>query len=1244
MNGILAASIMNRKGRLIRWTALLTTLLMLAAMLPLASPAPALAASPAEDALSATISGYYQGSQQGVLDDWEELAAIYASGEDLTDYVLPATQTGNATTTVITALIKGDMDSASAAAGTMVSGSTLVVAGYAYGEALNMIAIEAYNRAASASGGSYASIAYDKEAAVNALLAFKESDGGFGYGSGGDPDSTGIALIALSLYKYDGTGYAANATSAIDNALTYLDSTQQDNGGFLGWSGNNANSSALVIWGLAALGENPDTFLCSSSGNSPLDALLSFAVNTGGFGVTNNTAADVYATKDSTLALADVVNGSSFLKTFSANPVQYKSITVQVIKQNGDYSEKAVTVASDEDVAAAIARALGIDTSEVTLADYKCYINGSLDNTPEISDFSDGGTLLAVYKDYNQVAYFQTAPGDTMGVNEVSVPFGGSQELTLVQADLDHLGDSPAILANIPVDTNSDTFSDLCTDAGGRITVNPIAASTRVEAIKSDYMGTHISANVAVLPAYIFMQQGPTQTATVSVRVEGLSSNVINYHSYTAGNDGSSKLTAYDAVTQALDYAGVSYSAYASGYIYEIGGTSAGSGPGPNYWDGWCYTYNGTSPWVGMKSQLITGGDTIVVYYSNDDSTTICPQVGSALEADGSVTITVRDQSSNPVSGVTVIWGQGTASAHTGITGAGGTVSIPAAKAPLGSHSLQISKTGAGGLPDIVRLAPDYRITVTATGAEGPSPANPLVDQVYARVEGPNGTLLAATAYPWYNGITPLALLGLTGLPYTNTGGYVSSIAGIAEFEYGPNSGWLYRVNGNSSITEASNVYQLNKDDQLVWFYTRDYTQEPGSAQWNNPQQQPGTSSAVATTVEINGVPTGVIPAVDLEALLEGIAAGDSAVVISAPLTDDAGGVLFSIPEELLAALASSSGGSLTIESPSGSISFDSAALQSILAAGGKNDVTLSLNPVQPSTLSLENQQLVGNHPVYSLTLTVNNTHITSFGDGNASLSLPYTPAQGENPENLAVFFIAGDGNATLIEGAAYNAVQQTMEFSTGHFSTFAIVYNEGSTSFTPELSLHEHFIDVPADYWARDIIYYLADRGIINGTTADTFSPELIITRAEYASILARMSSEAMPLASGRFADVSGDAWYALEVEWAAEAGICQGNEAGMFAPGDEITRQDMAVMTMAYIQYMGYRLPVSEPAAVFADQEEIASYAVAAVGSMQQANIINGRLENRFAPGEFASRAEAAQILGTVLQMMDTPAAVFD
>lgn len=89
--------------------------------------------------------------------------------------------------------------------------------------------------------------------------------------------------------------------------------------------------------------------------------------------------------------------------------------------------------------------------------------------------------------------------------------------------------------------------------------------------------------------------------------------------------------------------------------------------------------------------------------------------------------------------------------------------------------------------------------------------------------------------------------LGEAGISYINRdGNYVSSINGLAEFDNGPNSGWMYMINGkhpNLGLKE----YVLQGGETIVWHYTDDYTKEEGSEAWGSkpsdqPQSNPATS------------------------------------------------------------------------------------------------------------------------------------------------------------------------------------------------------------------------------------------------------------------------------------------------------------------------------------------------------------------------------------------------------------------
>ena len=65
--------------------------------------------------------------------------------------------------------------------------------------------------------------------------------------------------------------------------------------------------------------------------------------------------------------------------------------------------------------------------------------------------------------------------------------------------------------------------------------------------------------------------------------------------------------------------------------------------------------------------------------------------------------------------------------------------------------------------------------------------------------------------------------LEAAGIPYTAQGSYVSEIGGLAEFDYGENSGWMYSV-GGVYVNSYMNAQALSGGEDIVVRYVRDYT------------------------------------------------------------------------------------------------------------------------------------------------------------------------------------------------------------------------------------------------------------------------------------------------------------------------------------------------------------------------------------------------------------------------------------
>lgn len=110
-------------------------------------------------------------------------------------------------------------------------------------------------------------------------------------------------------------------------------------------------------------------------------------------------------------------------------------------------------------------------------------------------------------------------------------------------------------------------------------------------------------------------------------------------------------------------------------------------------------------------------------------------------------------------------------------------------------------------------------------------------------------------------------------------------------------------------------------------------------------------------------------------------------------------------------------------------------------------------------------------------------------------------------------------------------------------------------------------FKDVPADAYYAKAVAWAVKKGVTTGTSADTFSPDAVCTRAEAVTFLYRaLRAEEQGTQTG-FQDVAPAAWYAPAVRWAVRMGVANGSGDGRFLPDAQCTRaQIMAFIYRAY------------------------------------------------------------------------------
>lgn len=118
----------------------------------------------------------------------------------------------------------------------------------------------------------------------------------------------------------------------------------------------------------------------------------------------------------------------------------------------------------------------------------------------------------------------------------------------------------------------------------------------------------------------------------------------------------------------------------------------------------------------------------------------------------------------------------------------------------------------------------------------------------------------------------------------------------------------------------------------------------------------------------------------------------------------------------------------------------------------------------------------------------------------------------------------------------------------------------------SPEPKGMSGFVDVSADAYYAKAVAWAVEEGIVSGTSATTFDPDAVCTRAQSVAFLYRAFGEKVNKAAG-FSDVSADAYYADAVAWAVENGVASGIGGGLFAPDQDCARgQIVAFLYRAY------------------------------------------------------------------------------
>ena len=177
-------------------------------------------------------------------------------------------------------------------------------------------------------------------------------------------------------------------------------------------------------------------------------------------------------------------------------------------------------------------------------------------------------------------------------------------------------------------------------------------------------------------------------------------------------------------------------------------------------------------------------------------------------------------------------------------------------------------------------------------------------------------------------------------------------------------------------------------------------------------------------------------------------------------------------------------------------------------------------------------------------------------------------------------------------------------------------------------------FSDLASGSWYYEAVRSALKNGLMNGTSAHTFSPDMPMTRAMLVTILWRMAGQPDAKASP-FADVVSGSWYAKAVYWAYDRGLVTGVSETAFAPNEPVTREALVTILYRYAALKQNLPAAGDELSRFADGKQVSAFARNAVNWALQTGLLTGVSKTKLSPKGLATRAQIAVLLERFLKL---------
>lgn len=164
--------------------------------------------------------------------------------------------------------------------------------------------------------------------------------------------------------------------------------------------------------------------------------------------------------------------------------------------------------------------------------------------------------------------------------------------------------------------------------------------------------------------------------------------------------------------------------------------------------------------------------------------------------------------------------------------------------------------------------------------------------------------------------------------------------------------------------------------------------------------------------------------------------------------------------------------------------------------------------------------------------------------------------------------------------------------------------------------------------HWSEETINSFTNQGYIDGYEDNTFRPDNSMTRAEFVKVVNKVFGYTQK-GTEQFTDVNKDDWFYEDICVGIKAGYIQGKSKDIFAPNDNITRQEVAMILTNIMKNKDKNL---DKLNTFKDGDKTDKWAQSSVEGAIEAGYLNGYEDKTIRANSDITRAEAISMLSRV------------